>query len=391
MRPHQLMQYTLENGPFSVKQVQQRGACMFSASWRCINCPFEWTNTHLHWQVVAHIVHNIEFLYPIISTHIQGNYGHLRITQEEYDTKKRLGTLTPEEKEDFEAPDPFSLVTYLKALIKRKFYGDIIILIIISMMWQVQISVLNAETLRQIKIQTSTRLNKVNIALVHCQYNHYVLLGKHCNLSVWCHNLSRVHHDLFGRHCNLFSSHEVQYMYFLLVGTVIYTYSATIYLISTMIYLIGAVLYIIPVLQFDAEDEEGNVSTHDSMLSVEPVKHTETYSLGDEHWSIYSDGSDEDRFILIREWPNVQLPQRPLPSEPEPAPPAMPSGLVEKLMQQHHTNVDILLSLGKDPCKEYKLSKAPAVLARVWAGNKTCTICNRVLASTQSHPECSHG
>ena len=95
-------------------------------------------------------------------------------------------------------------------------------------------------------------------------------------------------------------------------------------------------------------------------------------------------GGDEDRFIPRHKWPNVQLPQRPLPPEPEPAPPAMPSGLVEKLMQQHHTNVDILFSLRRDPCKEYKLSIAPAVLARVWAGNTTCSICNRVLASTQS-------
>ena len=149
------MQCTSENGPFSVKPVQQRGACMFAAIWRCINCPFEWTNTHLCHQVVAHIVHNIEFLFPTISTHIWGNYGHLRIPEEEYNTRKRLCTLTPKEKEDFEAPGPFSLVTYLKALIKRRFHGDEIILIIISMMWQVWISILNAKTLRKIKIQTS--------------------------------------------------------------------------------------------------------------------------------------------------------------------------------------------------------------------------------------------
>ena len=88
-------------------------------------------------QVLVHIVHSVEFLFPIISTHIQGNYGHSRIPEEEYNTKKRLGTLTPKEKEDFEAPGPFSLVIYLKALIKRRFYGDKFILIIISMMWQV--------------------------------------------------------------------------------------------------------------------------------------------------------------------------------------------------------------------------------------------------------------
>ena len=166
--------------------------------------------------------------------------------------------------------------------------------------------------------------------------------------------------------------------------TVIYTYGAILYPIPTIIYLIGAMLYIILVLQFDAEDQDGNVSCHDSILAVEPVKHTETYSLDDEHWSIYSDGGDEDKFVPWREWPNVSLPQKPLPLEPEPEPPAMPMGLVDKLMQQHNTNADILHSSGRDLCKEYKLSKVPAGLVRVRAGNKTCSICNRVLASTQS-------
>ena len=147
-----------------------------------------------------------------------------------------------------------------------------------------------------------------------------------------------------------------------------------------MIYLISTILYTIFILQFDAEDHKENISTHDSVLLVEPVKHTETYSPEEEHWSIYSDGGDEDRFVPRHDWPNLQLPQKPLPPEPEPEPPAR----VDKLMQQHQTNADILYSLGRDPCKEYKLSKAPAVLAWIRVGNKTCSICSRVLASTQS-------
>ena len=63
-----LMQYASKNGSFSVKQVQQRGACIFAAIRRCINCPFEWTNTHLCRQVAAHIIHNVEFLSFIISS-----------------------------------------------------------------------------------------------------------------------------------------------------------------------------------------------------------------------------------------------------------------------------------------------------------------------------------
>ena len=242
------------------------------------------------------------------------------------------------------------------------------------MMWQVWISVLNAKTLRQIKIQTSNLLNKVDIAFVHCQYNHYVPLGKHC---VCHHNLSSFCHDLFSRHHNLYNSqHNFSTCIFFSVGAIVYMHGAMIYLVS--------MLYIVPVLQFNAKDEEGNVSTHDSVLSIEPIKHTENYSLWDKHWSIYSDGGDEDKFIPRCEWSNVQLPQKPLPPASEPASPAMPSGLVEKLMQQHHTNVGILLSLGKDPCKEYKLYKAPAVLTRVRVGNRICSICSRVLASTQS-------
>ena len=132
---------------------------MFASMRRCVDCSFEWTNSHL--QVAAHIIHNVQFLYPIISTHIQGNYGHLRLYDDAYKNKKRLGILTQEEKDDYEAPGPFSPVTYLKALIKKKFYGDGIVLIVISMMWQVCISTLNAETLRQIKIRTSKKINKV--------------------------------------------------------------------------------------------------------------------------------------------------------------------------------------------------------------------------------------
>ena len=99
MQDHaRLMQYASENGPFSVKQVQQRGACMFAAIQRCMNCLFKWTNTHLLCQVVVHIVHNVEFLYPIISTHFQGNYDHLRIPQEEYNTKKGWAPLSPKKK-----------------------------------------------------------------------------------------------------------------------------------------------------------------------------------------------------------------------------------------------------------------------------------------------------
>ena len=63
----------------------------------------------------------------------------------------------------------------------------------------------------------------------------------------------------------------------------LFIHMAPFFIISTVIYLIGATIYIALVLQFNPEEQEGNVSTHDSVLPVEPVKHTKTYSLEDEH------------------------------------------------------------------------------------------------------------
>ena len=60
-------------------------------------------------------------------------------------------------------------------------------------------------------------------------------------------------------------------------------YSAILYLLAAMICLISTAIYSVLVLQFDAEDQDGNVLTHDSVLPVEPFKHTEIYSLEDEH------------------------------------------------------------------------------------------------------------
>ena len=78
------------------------------------------------------------------------------------------GSITRNEREDYEAPGPFSLVSYLQAMLKLDFYVDDITLIVLSMMWQVRVMVLNGETLHQIKIHHGNRLEDVDIAVVHC-------------------------------------------------------------------------------------------------------------------------------------------------------------------------------------------------------------------------------
>ena len=188
---NRLFQYAGENGGYSVKHSQERGSCLYHSVRRVLDCPKEWTNTHLRCQLVAHIVAHVQFLFPLISVHIHGNYGHVRLTEEQYNNKIADGTITQNEKEDYEVPGPFSLVTYLQATLKGDFYADEITLIILPMMWQVR--VLNGETLHQIKIHHGNKIEKVDIAVVHCSGNHYLLLGKCTVIDVFCTAICNIH------------------------------------------------------------------------------------------------------------------------------------------------------------------------------------------------------
>ena len=160
---NKLFQYASENGDYFVKHYQQRGSYLYHSIRRAMDTPLEWSNTHLRYQVVAHIIKHVQFLFPLITV---------------YNDKMEDGTITQQEREDYEAPGPFSLVTYLQAMLKGDFYADEITLIVISMMWQVRVTVLNQQTLHQIKIRHGNKIEKVDLAVAHCSGNHYIPLGE---------------------------------------------------------------------------------------------------------------------------------------------------------------------------------------------------------------------
>ena len=102
----------------------------------------------------------------MLAPHIKGNYGHLRLSKSIYDQKKKDGVLTQQEKEHYEAPGSFSLVGYLRALLKRKFWGEEMVLMIVSMMWQVGITVITGETLRCITFRHSNALPEADMVVI---------------------------------------------------------------------------------------------------------------------------------------------------------------------------------------------------------------------------------
>ena len=66
-------------------------------------------------------------------------------------------------------------------------------------MWQVRVTVLNGETLHQIKIRHGNKLEKVDLAVVLCSGNHYLLLGE-CTVIVAFATAIVDNHDATGVH-----------------------------------------------------------------------------------------------------------------------------------------------------------------------------------------------
>ena len=141
-----LEDYLKLNGGLEMYCVQMRGACLFASLRRSIDCPLEYSNTHLRRQIVVTVTKNPEFFWPMLALHIKGNFGHIRLSKSVYDKR--------------------SLVGYLRALLKRKFWGEEMVLMIVSMMWQVSLTVITRETLRSIKFRHSNALPKADIVVI---------------------------------------------------------------------------------------------------------------------------------------------------------------------------------------------------------------------------------
>ena len=113
-----LIDYDSINGGFVPLSTQQHGACLFHAFRQCITRPREFTNTHLRCMLVSFVCNRVEELYPMLECSISGNYGHIRLSPEEYRRKEASGQLTDQERQEFNEPGPFSITSYCEALLK---------------------------------------------------------------------------------------------------------------------------------------------------------------------------------------------------------------------------------------------------------------------------------
>ena len=137
-----LVEFLTLNGGWELFLTPKDGSCLFGSFRRAMELCDEYRSRHMRNQIVLFIVRNHEFFYNLLKTDILIEYGPKRISKEEYETRKdsEENPLTDEERELYAKPGPFSFYTYLSALLDPGFWGDGIIIQILSRMWQVTIT-----------------------------------------------------------------------------------------------------------------------------------------------------------------------------------------------------------------------------------------------------------
>ena len=100
-----------------------------------------------------HIVQPQEFL-P--SHHGKVHKGYLRLPrmpEEEYGDLYKRNLLTDQQVQDHNCPGPFSFLGYLRSLLELNFWGDELCLCLLSMAFQIRITVVNAEGFTHIRFR----------------------------------------------------------------------------------------------------------------------------------------------------------------------------------------------------------------------------------------------
>ena len=179
-----LLEYLQLNGGWFPLHIQRWGACQFAAFHRGIDCPMEYINMHLWCQLVMEMIQYKEFFLPHLTDAISGGYGG-KLSAKEYSRHDREGLLTAAMRQAYEEPGPFSYLTYLEHILKCDSWGDEITLVVLSMVFQLRITVVTVPSLHGDPIHHINTLEKSDIVLLRSGGNHYLSAGMYaCSVFV---------------------------------------------------------------------------------------------------------------------------------------------------------------------------------------------------------------
>ena len=169
-----IIAYMRVNGGYTIVQTQELGNCLYAAVLRGTDIRREFTTIHLRRMLVMLIAKHPHFFFEFLKVPLSKHYGHDRDPPEEVDRQEAAGECTEQHARDQRLPGPFNLITFCEHLLTNGTWGDDLILTLISCMWQIRITSVNATTLGETRIRHNLPLEKADLVLIFTMGDHFL-------------------------------------------------------------------------------------------------------------------------------------------------------------------------------------------------------------------------
>ena len=174
-----LYEFLNNNGKYKIIPTNQDGDCLFGAFRRCTTLPAECADVHIRRIVVKVMAAHHEFFYLLFKCNIAETYGISRHSPQELEQRILANTISPQDLREQRMPGPFSFAGYLRHMYQNSTYGDSMVLMVMSMVWNLKVTCVIAESLFEIRYRHNEIITKADMVVVFNQdTEHYVAAGK---------------------------------------------------------------------------------------------------------------------------------------------------------------------------------------------------------------------